>query len=47
MVGWVGVVTGNPRIGILSLLVLFLLGAALLMRVDMSGNSKGGVASGL
>jgi UMF1 family MFS transporter len=39
MVGWVGVVTGNPRFGILSLLVLFLLGAALLMRVDVSDST--------
>jgi len=47
MVGWVGVVTGNPRFGILSLLVLFLLGAALLMRVDLSSHRTGGSASGL
>jgi len=34
LVGWVGVVTGNPRAGILSLLVLFLGGATLLYFVD-------------
>jgi UMF1 family MFS transporter len=34
MVGWVGVVTGSPRIGILSLLVLFVAGAAILAFVD-------------
>jgi UMF1 family MFS transporter len=34
MVGWVGVVSGSHRVGILSLLVLFVLGAALLMRVE-------------
>jgi len=32
--GWVGVVTGNPRLSILSILVLFLLGAAVLALVD-------------
>lgn len=30
MVGWVGVLTGNPRIGLLSLLILFVAGGALL-----------------
>jgi UMF1 family MFS transporter len=33
MMGWVGVVTGSPRTGILSLLVLFVVGAAVLLRV--------------
>ncbi len=33
MVGWVGALSGSPRIGILSLLLLFLLGALLLSRV--------------
>ena len=42
MVGSVGVVTGNPRLGMLSLLVLFVLGAVILMRVDMSGHSASG-----
>jgi len=31
MVGWVGVLTGNPRIGLLSLLILFVAGGALLL----------------
>jgi UMF1 family MFS transporter len=33
LVGWVGVLTGNPRAGILSLLVLFAAGGAILVRV--------------
>jgi UMF1 family MFS transporter len=33
LVGWVGVMTGNPRAGILSLLILFTAGGALLLRV--------------
>lgn len=35
LMGWVGVLTGNPRLGILSVLVLFVFGALLLMRVDL------------
>jgi UMF1 family MFS transporter len=35
MVGWVGVATGNSRDGILSLIVLFVAGAALLSRVNV------------
>ena len=34
MVGWVGVAFGNPRVGIVSIVVLFLSGAALLYRVN-------------
>ena len=34
MVGWTGQLAGNPRIGILSLLILFIVGAALLIFVD-------------
>ncbi len=33
MVGWVGALSGNPRIGILTLLLLFFVGALLLSRV--------------
>lgn len=33
LMGWVGVVSGSPRVGILSLLVLFTLGGILLMTV--------------
>ncbi len=35
LMGWVGVLTGNPRVGILSVLVLFVLGALLLLKVDL------------
>jgi UMF1 family MFS transporter len=34
MVGWVGVLSGNPRTGILTLLILFALGAFFLRRVE-------------
>jgi UMF1 family MFS transporter len=36
MVGWVGILSGNPRIGILSILVLFILGGITLSCVDTS-----------
>lgn len=36
MIGWVGVLTGNPRIGILSLLVLFIAGGGILMKVKVA-----------
>jgi UMF1 family MFS transporter len=41
MMGWVGVLTGSPRIGILSLLVLFLTGALVLVfvREDNPGHA--------
>jgi len=35
MMGWFGAVTGSPRIGILSLLILFLTGGYLLMKVEL------------
>ncbi|MGI9301800.1 MAG: MFS transporter, partial [Gammaproteobacteria bacterium] len=35
MVGGVGVLTGNPRVGLLSILLLFAAGAVLLLRVDV------------
>jgi UMF1 family MFS transporter len=35
MIGWVGVLSGNPRVGILSLLVLFVAGGVILMKVRM------------
>jgi UMF1 family MFS transporter len=37
MMGWIGALSGNPRTGILSLLVLFLAGAVILMKVKESG----------
>ncbi len=36
LMGWVGVVTGSPSIGILSVLVLFVLGALLLLKVNLA-----------
>ncbi len=36
MVGWAGMVSGNPRAGILTLLLLFGLGAFFLSRVDLT-----------
>jgi MFS transporter, UMF1 family len=35
MMGWIGVLSGNPRTGILSLLVLFTAGAVLLVKVKV------------
>jgi UMF1 family MFS transporter len=40
MIGWVGVLSGNPRTGILSLLVLFIAGGIVLMKVNVPGQSK-------
>ncbi len=34
LMGWVGVISGSPRVAILSLMVLFVAGAAVLWRVD-------------
>jgi UMF1 family MFS transporter len=45
LVGWVGVLTGNPRLGILSLLALFIAGAGLLMFVDDERASQASVGS--
>jgi len=36
LMGWVGVLSGSPRIGILSVLALFVVGAVLLLRVDVA-----------
>ena len=35
MIGWVGVISGNPRTGILSLLVLFVVGGLVLAKVEV------------
>ena len=35
MIGWVGVLSGSPRIGILSLLILFIAGAAILTKANI------------
>jgi len=42
LVGWVGVVSGSPRIGILSVGALFLAGAVLLWRVDVTAARAAG-----
>ncbi len=36
LMGWVGVISGDPRMGILSLVLLFVAGAVLLSRVDVN-----------
>ena len=40
MIGWVGVVSGNPRVGILSLLILFIAGGGILMKVKVPASGK-------
>lgn len=40
MVGWAGMVSGSPRIGILTLLILFALGAFFLSRVDLAEGER-------
>ncbi|MBA1332025.1 MFS transporter permease, partial [Candidatus Endoriftia persephone str. Guaymas] len=35
LMGWVGVLTGDPRLAILSVSLLFIIGALLLSRVDI------------
>ncbi len=40
MVGWVGVLSGSPRIGILTLLLLFALGAFFLSKVDITEGKR-------
>ncbi|MFA7388184.1 MAG: MFS transporter [Thiohalobacteraceae bacterium] len=44
LMGWIGVLSGSPRLGILSVLVLFLLGAILLMRVDLERGMRDAAA---
>ena len=40
MMGWVTLATGNVRIGILSLLILFISGAILLAKVDFEEGER-------
>ena len=40
LVGWVGVLSGSPRVGILSVLVLFVTGAWLLAHVDVGRGER-------
>ena len=39
LMGWIGVLSGNPRTGILSLLILFLAGGVILMKVKEPGSA--------
>ncbi len=45
LVGWVGVLSGSSRIGILSVLLLFLLGAWLLAQVDVARGEREAAAA--
>ena len=40
LVGWITVITGNPRAGILSIVVLFIFGGLLLSRVDFKEGKR-------
>jgi len=40
MMGWIGVLSGNPRTGILSLLILFMAGGVILMKVKEPGPAQ-------
>jgi len=40
LVGWITVITGNPRAGILSIVVLFIFGGLLLSRVDFKEGER-------
>jgi len=40
LVGWITVLTGNPRAGILSIVMLFILGGLLLSRVDFKEGER-------
>ena len=40
LVGYIGLVTGNPRIGILSVIMLFILGGIMLAKVDVEEGER-------
>lgn len=40
LMGWITVTTGNPRMGILSIVILFVLGGLLLKRVDFEEGER-------
>jgi UMF1 family MFS transporter len=40
MIGWVGVMSGSPRTGILSLLILFVVGGVVLAKVKVPESGK-------
>jgi MFS-type transporter involved in bile tolerance (Atg22 family) len=38
--GYIGLMTGNPRMGILSLVILFLFGGFILTKVDLDDGER-------
>ena len=40
LMGYVGLVTGNPRLGILSIIILFISGGFILRKVDLDEGEK-------
>jgi UMF1 family MFS transporter len=46
MVGWVSALSGDPRTGIVSVLVLFLIGALLLAKVDVAAGEAAALRAG-
>ena len=40
MMGYIGLITGNPRIGILSIVILFILGGFILTKVDLQEGER-------
>ena len=40
LMGYVGLITGNPRYGILSIIILFILGGYFLMKVDVEEGER-------
>ena len=40
LMGYVGLVTGNPRLGIVSIIILFIAGGLLLTRVDIEEGER-------
>jgi UMF1 family MFS transporter len=40
LMGYVGLVTGNPRLGILSLIILFFVGGFILIKVDLDEGER-------
>ena len=40
MMGYIGLITGNPRIGILSIVILFILGGFILTKVDLEEGER-------
>ena len=40
MMGYIGLITGNPRIGILSIVILFIAGGFILTKVDLQEGER-------